>query len=159
MQLYPRCAGIPILHPGIRGGVILQLYRPKLIATVSTTQAPLTDSRTHLQSSDQAINMPHRTKPLTTTINGKEIDVADLETVDLSLLATQEPTEVAKLFKAAQSSGFFYLNLQNDAEGKQLLADLPHIYAVSEKYFDQPQSVKMRDFRDGQNPSQDRGYA
>lgn len=93
----------------------------------------------------------------TTTIRGTKIDVAPLETIDLARLATREPSEIQKLLRAAQSPGIFYLDCRNDLSGKQLLEDLPDVSSTSEKYFDQPHGVKMKDYREGQEASQDRG--
>ncbi|KAH0538092.1 hypothetical protein FGG08_005304 [Glutinoglossum americanum] len=94
----------------------------------------------------------------TALANHELIDVAVLETVDLALLATRESTEIEKLLRAAQYPGLFYLDLRNDPSAMQLLADLPGVYSVSEKYFDQPHQLKVSDYREGQKPSQDRGY-
>lgn len=93
----------------------------------------------------------------TTTIHGTKIDVAPLQTIDLARLATRESGEVQKLLRAAQSPGFFYLDLRNDLSTKELLLDLPAVYAISEKYFEQPHEVKMNDYRQGQKASLDRG--
>lgn len=101
--------------------------------------------------------MPHSTSLPTAVVGGKQIDVASLETIDLARLATADPDEVEKLLKASCSPGFFYLDLRNDPSGIRVLADLPAVYAISEKYFDQPHELKMKDYRDGQKPSQDRG--
>lgn len=76
-----------------------------------------------------------------------------LWTIDLGRLVTKEPDEVEKLLHASQMPGFFYLDLQNEP-AKQLLADLPEFYAVSEKYFDEPHEVKMKDYR----AEQERGW-
>lgn len=101
--------------------------------------------------------MPHSTPLPTAVVGGKQIDVASLETVDLARLSAADPDEIEKLSKASCSPGFFYLDLRNDPSGKQILADLPTVYTSSEKYFDQPHDLKMKDYREGQKPSQDRG--
>lgn len=93
-------------------------------------------------------------------MSAAEYNIATLEVVNLELLRAQEPRELRKLLLAAQSSGFFYLDLrgENGAPENKLLQYLPQIYALSEKYFDQPIQSKLEDVRDDQNPSQDRGY-
>lgn len=101
--------------------------------------------------------MPHSTSCPTALVGGKQIDVAPLEIIDLARLVQGEPDEVEKLLGAARSPGFFYLDLRRDPFGRKLLADLPIVYAVSEKYFDQPHELKMKDYRDGQSATQDRG--
>jgi hypothetical protein len=88
----------------------------------------------------------------TAVVDGKEIDVAVLGTIDLAGLATQEPTEVTKLLEAAQYPGFFYLDLRNDASFKQALTDLPSVYDSSRRYFSQHHDLKMRDYREDQEP-------
>lgn len=92
--------------------------------------------------------MPHRTAPRTTTIDGHQVDVASLETIDFGRLATKEPAEVEKLLNASQIPGFFYLDLLSE-HTKQIITDLPEIYQLAEKYFDQPPEVKMKDHGDG----------
>lgn len=101
--------------------------------------------------------MPHSTAARTATIDGHEIDVASLEIINYGRLAAKEPAEVEKLLKACQMPGFFYLDFQNGS-AKELIADVPDIYAVSKQYFDQPQEVKMKDYRPEQDRSQDRGW-
>lgn len=100
--------------------------------------------------------MPHSTVPSSATIDGHEIDVASLETVHYGRLAAQEPAEIEKLLKACQVPGFFYLDFQ-DGPAKELLTDVPEVVVLAKKYFDQPQEVKMKDYRAGQDRSQDRG--
>jgi hypothetical protein len=101
--------------------------------------------------------MPQSTVLPTAVVGGKQIDVASLVTIDLARLIIRQPSEVKNLLKAAQSPGVFYLGLRNKPSAQQLLAGLPAVYAVSEKYFDQPRELKMKDYREGQNASQDRG--
>lgn len=93
--------------------------------------------------------MPHSTVARTTIIDGHQVDVASLETIDFGRLETKEPDEVEKLLNASQMPGFFYLDLQSE-HTKQIIADLPDVYALAEKYFDQPPEVKMKDYGDGQ---------
>ena len=96
--------------------------------------------------------MTQRASTITAEIKGKEIDVAILETIDLARLAAQEPTEVKKLLEASQYPGFFYLDLRNDASFKEALIDLPSVYDCSETYFNQSHALKMRDYRENQEP-------
>jgi isopenicillin N synthase-like dioxygenase len=96
--------------------------------------------------------MPHNTSS-TAMVNGAKIDIAPLEVVDFARLASKEPAEVEKLLKAAESPGFFYLDLQSGSTRKYL-ANVQDMYAMADKYFDQPHHVKMKDYRE----SEDRGY-
>jgi len=100
--------------------------------------------------------MPHTTVSTTMIFDDKQIDVAPLETIVLARLVAKESGEIAKLLRAAESYGFFYLDFRNDSI-KHLLEDLPEVYVLSEKYFNQPYEVKMMDYREKQPMSQDRG--
>ncbi|OAP61212.1 hypothetical protein AYL99_03413 [Fonsecaea erecta] len=84
--------------------------------------------------------------------------ISKFEVIDLVGLRLHESTEVEKLLKAARLSGFFYLDLQNDAAGSQIVSMLPDIYRISDQFFHQSSEEKMKFYRAGQNPSQDRGY-
>ena len=101
--------------------------------------------------------MPHSTAARTATIDGHEIEIASLETIDYGRLAAREPDEIEKLLKACQMPGFFYLDFQS-GPAKELIADIPNIYAASKQYFDQPQEVKLKDYRPEQDRGQDRGW-
>lgn len=90
----------------------------------------------------------------TQSANGYEYQAVTLETVVLEKLVSNDPTELEKLVKAAKSPGFFYLDLNND---EKYLGSLQEIYDSADKYFDQPEDVKMVDFRKDQDSSQDRG--
>lgn len=119
-------------------------------------------SQIHVQPPDSIIfkaftNMPHSTVARTASIDGHEVDVASLETINFGRLTAKEPAEVEKLLNACQMPGFFYLDFQN-GPAKELIADVPEIYAVSKQYFDQPQEVKMKDYRAEQDRGQDRGW-
>jgi hypothetical protein len=92
--------------------------------------------------------MPHSTVARTTTIDGHQVDVASLETIDLGRLAAKEPAEVEKLLNASQMPGFFYLDLRNEPT-KEILAGLRDVYAAAEKHFNEPPKVDMKDHRAG----------
>jgi isopenicillin N synthase-like dioxygenase len=94
--------------------------------------------------------MPHSTVARNTTIDGHQVDVASLETIDFGRLVAKEPAEVEKLLNASQMPGFFYLNLQNEPTG-EILAGLLDVYAIAEKYFDEPSEVKLKDYKAGQD--------
>jgi isopenicillin N synthase-like dioxygenase len=86
------------------------------------------------------------------------IPVARLSTISLVKLRAKDPVELIFLDKAASNTGFFYLDLREDSEGKRVLAHLPDVYAVAEKYFSQPQETKAKDVRHDNNASQDLGW-
>ncbi|OCK95263.1 uncharacterized protein K441DRAFT_717187 [Cenococcum geophilum 1.58] len=101
--------------------------------------------------------MPHTTVSTIAIVDDNQIDVVPLETIDFARLVAKESREIAKLLRAAESSGFFYLDFRNDST-KHLLEDLPEVYVLSERYFDQSHEVEMMDYREGQPESQDCGY-
>lgn len=84
-----------------------------------------------------------------TTIGDHKIQTAQLETVAYSALKAGEQAEAQKLLKSAQSPGFFYLDLHNEQNGNYL-DSLKKLYKLGKSYFDQPESVKMADFQDGE---------
>lgn len=55
--------------------------------------------------------------------------------IDFARLVAKESGEIAKLLRAAESSGFFYLDFRNDST-KHLLEDLPEVYVLLERFFD-----------------------
>jgi len=54
--------------------------------------------------------MPHTTVSTTMIVDDKKIDVAPLETISLARLVAKESGEIAKLLRAAELSGFFYID-------------------------------------------------
>ena len=94
--------------------------------------------------------MPHSTVEHDTTIDGQRVNVASLETIDFGRLANKEPVEIEKLLHASEMPGFFHLDLQNEP-AKGILADLRDVYAVAEKYFDEPSGAEMKDSKSGRD--------
>jgi isopenicillin N synthase-like dioxygenase len=86
------------------------------------------------------------------------ISVAQLSIISLAKLKNRDPAELAFLDKAASNTGFFYLDLRGDAEGKRVVAHLPDVYALAENYFTKPEEIKMKDTRLDVRASQDLGY-
>lgn len=93
--------------------------------------------------------MPHSTS--TTTVNGTKVDTANLEVIDFVRLAAKEPNEIEKLYRAAQSPGFFYLDLSGE---KEFISKVKTMYSVGDIYFGQPLEVKMKDLRE----TEERGF-
>jgi isopenicillin N synthase-like dioxygenase len=83
-------------------------------------------------------------------VDDSEVDTVRLETISYARLLAQEPLETARLLKAAESPGFFYLDLK-DGSTSQMLADVQDIYPLTEQYFDQPQELKMEHYREDQD--------
>lgn len=95
--------------------------------------------------------MPAWTALPTATVGGRQIDLAPLETINYARLLAKEAGEIEKLLKAAQSPGFFYVDLRGDSSVEVILGDVRDMYAISEQYFDQPYEAKMKHYREGQD--------
>ncbi|KZF26755.1 Clavaminate synthase-like protein [Xylona heveae TC161] len=89
-----------------------------------------------------------------TVVQGRGIETAPLETVNYERLTKNDSLEIQKLFRVAQSPGFFYLDLQRGTPQDGYLTDLKGLYKLGESYYSQSKEVKMKDFR----KDQDRGY-
>ncbi|KAI9049979.1 hypothetical protein LZ554_006125 [Drepanopeziza brunnea f. sp. 'monogermtubi'] len=98
-------------------------------------------------TSDSAINLADH-----------DIPVANLSTISLAKLRAQDPAERARLVQAASQRGIFLLDLRGDAEGERMLAHLPDVFAVEEKYFAQSAEAKAEDIRHDIKASQDLGW-
>lgn len=59
---------------------------------------------------------------------------APLLTISLSTLRSSQ-SESSKFFTACKDLGFFYLNLQDDVLGKQLLDEAERLFALSKQLF------------------------
>lgn len=94
--------------------------------------------------------MSHSTVAHNTTIDGCQVDVAPLETINFGRLANKDPAEVEKLLNASRMPGFFHLDLQNEPTN-EILPALRDVYAVAENYFDEPSEGKIKDHRAGQD--------
>ena len=98
--------------------------------------------------------MPHSTtgsaaqdtSPVVTkTIDGIEIPIYPLETIDYGLILRHDTKEHERLLKACQYPGFFHLDFQNDAS-KQIHDDLYAVYDLEKKYFAEHEDPrKMKD--------------
>ncbi|CZT52793.1 related to gibberellin 20-oxidase [Rhynchosporium secalis] len=84
--------------------------------------------------------------------------VAQLSIISLAKLNAKDAAEIGVLERAASTVGFFYLDLRGDPQGDHVLAHLPAVYAVAEKYFGQLQSAKAKDTRFDIKAGQDLGY-
>lgn len=71
-----------------------------------------------------------------------------LPTIHLDLLRAEDAKESANLLEACRSHGFFYLDLNSDAELCELWEEMLPIIA---QYFEQPLEVKMQDARSSDN--------
>ncbi|KAJ6258201.1 2-oxoglutarate-dependent dioxygenase [Drechslerella dactyloides] len=76
-------------------------------------------------------------------VGNTEIDVAPLEVISLKLLLEDDEAECLKLYCAASSPGFFYVDVR---DSKNYVADVEQLYSTTERYFTQPEDAKLRDF-------------
>ncbi|KAK6529515.1 hypothetical protein TWF281_008686 [Arthrobotrys megalospora] len=76
-------------------------------------------------------------------VSNVTIDVAPLETISLQLLLADDENERIKLYDAARSLGFFYVDVRHF---NQYLADVEQLYSTTEKYFAQSEEDLLRDF-------------
>lgn len=86
---------------------------------------------------------------------GANINMAHLETVDLARIVTGDSQERQKLYDAATRPGAFFLDFKSSDEA--ILDALPQLYALSDRYFERPHTEKLKDFREDQSGSNDRG--
>ncbi|KAJ5643394.1 uncharacterized protein N7484_005901 [Penicillium longicatenatum] len=96
------------------------------------------------------------TAPLSKTtriVGERSLDIADLEIIKLERLAAKDPAETAKLLKAAETEGFFYLTFDDELAAK-ISSYLQICYQDSHEYFAKPEEEKMKAFRE----DVDRGY-
>ncbi|KAJ5539542.1 hypothetical protein N7513_007874 [Penicillium frequentans] len=96
------------------------------------------------------------TAPLSRTtrvVGERSLDIADLEIIKLESLAVKDPVETAKLLKAAETEGFFYLTF-NDELSTKITSYLQTCCQDSHEYFAKPHDEKMKAFRE----DVDRGY-
>ncbi|XP_044718949.1 uncharacterized protein HRG_07514 [Hirsutella rhossiliensis] len=85
-------------------------------------------------------------------------DTSTVANLDIARLAAKDASEVARLLEATQNPGFFYLDFRNEPTMNHVAQQARGVYTVTEEYFDQPTEVKMKDVREGQPASSDRGY-
>lgn len=83
----------------------------------------------------------------TMLVRGQSLDVADLEKIKLESLIAKDKVEMARLMKAAESHGFFYVSFDKDLSDK-ISSHLQTSYQNSHEYFAKPVDEKMKDFRD-----------
>ena len=81
----------------------------------------------------------------TTVLNGDNISLAPLKTINFSRLECKDLSEISKLLECGETHGFFYLDLLGTSSGLQFLADKMDVLRFMESYFDQPLGVKMND--------------
>lgn len=84
----------------------------------------------------------------TMIVRDQSLDVADLDVIKLERLIAKDPAESAKLLKAAESEGFFYVSFDNDLSAK-ISSYLRTCYESSHEFFSKPLDEKMKAFHEG----------
>jgi isopenicillin N synthase-like dioxygenase len=72
------------------------------------------------------------------------IATAPLVTISLSKLVTNSEDEHARLFDAARSLGFFYLDMRGSPAGERLLREANDMFALMEDFFSLPLEEKQK---------------
>jgi isopenicillin N synthase-like dioxygenase len=87
--------------------------------------------------------------PVKTTIivGNQSLDVAELDEIKLERLIAKDEVETAKLMKAAESQGFFYVTF-NDSLSEKVSSYLRTCYMRSHEFFSQASEEKMKEFRE-----------
>lgn len=81
-------------------------------------------------------------------VGDQSLDVAELEVIRLERVLAKDQLEMAKLLKAAESQGFFYVTFNDDLSEK-ISSHIQSCYLSSQEYFAKPLEEKMKAFREG----------
>ena len=81
----------------------------------------------------------------TAILNGEEVEIAPLVTIDFHKLIEGDPTEADRLLESCENDGFFYLNLQGPHPSSKILNDQNALLEVMRNYFVQPEEIKEED--------------
>lgn len=102
--------------------------------------------------------MPAPAVDPSTTVSGHKIALAPLATVSYARLAAPEPdaAEVRKLVTAAQSPGFFYLDLREAPDAGRYIEQVQALYGLGGRFFREPEDAKMRNFVEGEEKGYER---
>ncbi|KAJ5387066.1 hypothetical protein N7509_009607 [Penicillium cosmopolitanum] len=87
--------------------------------------------------------------PVKTTmiVGNQSLDVAELDEIRLERLIAKDEEETAKLMKAAESRGFFYITF-NDSLSEKVSSHLRTCYLNSHEFFSKASDEKMKEFRE-----------
>ncbi|KAF4767935.1 hypothetical protein N7455_000254 [Penicillium solitum] len=83
----------------------------------------------------------------TMLVGDRSLDVAELDEIRLENVIAKDELEMAKLLKAAESQGFFYVTFNDDLSEK-ISRYLQTSYQTSHEYFARPLEEKMKEFRE-----------
>ncbi|KAK3362288.1 hypothetical protein B0T25DRAFT_575061 [Lasiosphaeria hispida] len=79
--------------------------------------------------------------PETVEWQGKRVPVWSMQTIDYSLLLSQDPAEVDRVLKACLEEGYFYLDLRN-IDGGRMLSDQQETLKLMNRFFEAPIEAK-----------------
>ena len=85
-------------------------------------------------------------------------DASAVTAVDLARLNEGDGAEIAKLVRAMEDPGYFYLDFRNAPATKTIADDARVLYALADEYFQQPADIKAKDLRRGLPSWSDRGF-
>lgn len=80
-------------------------------------------------------------------VGDQSLDIAELEEIRLENFMAKDEVEMAKVLKAAESQGFFYVTFNDDLSEK-ISRYLQTSYQTSHEYFAKPLEEKMEEFRE-----------
>lgn len=80
-------------------------------------------------------------------VGNQSLDVAELDEIRLERLIAKDEEETAKLMKAAESRGFFYITF-NDSLSEKVSSHLRTCYLNSHEFFSKASDEKMKEFRE-----------
>lgn len=83
----------------------------------------------------------------TMVVGDQSLDVAQLEEIRLENIIAKDQLEMAKLLKAAESQGFFYVTF-NAELSRKISSHLQTCYLNQHEYFAKPLEEKMKAFRE-----------
>lgn len=79
--------------------------------------------------------------PQTKEWNGKQVPVYPMEIIDFSKLLSNEPTEIDRLVRSCQDTGYFYLDLRG-IDGRRMVEDQQDTLKLMYRFFDAPLEAK-----------------
>lgn len=72
------------------------------------------------------------------------VPTAPLVTISLHMLEANDQDEHRRLFEAARSIGFFYLDMRSSPAGERLLSESNRMFTLMEDFFNLPLEEKQK---------------
>ncbi|KFH44955.1 hypothetical protein ACRE_042360 [Hapsidospora chrysogenum ATCC 11550] len=86
------------------------------------------------------------------------LDASAVTVVDIARVNEGDGAEIAKLVRAMEDPGYFYLDFHNAPATETIADDARFLYALADEYFQEPADIKAKDLRRGLPSWSDRGY-